>query len=158
MSKHFYQYPAVVVTSSEVATAPDGGSLPGLVKVVAGYDGSNVQVLRTNSSGELITSQGSKDFIERSFNDYGVTPVTSATWVQLIASTTADISELEIFDSSGQVLEIGVGPALSEVSKNYIIPGGNGRITVDIPAGSRVAIKAVTATANVGLSVINYYG
>jgi hypothetical protein len=42
----------VVTLATEVATAADGGALPALVKVVGGYDGTNVQVLAVNSSGE----------------------------------------------------------------------------------------------------------
>lgn len=159
MAQHFYQYPSVVVTSSEVATAANGAAaLPGLLKIIGGWDGTNIRVLRTNAAGELIVSSGTKDFVTRSRNDYTGTPVTTAAWVQLIASTPADISEVEIFDSSGQTLELGIGPGGSEVSNIYIIPGGNGRQTVVIPSGSRVAIRAVSGNASVGESTINYYG
>lgn len=41
---------AVIV---EDAIAPDGGTLPANVKVVAGYDGAAVQVLKTDANGEL---------------------------------------------------------------------------------------------------------
>ena len=56
-----HKYPVVEATGeikvtgtfSEVATAADGGALPALTKVVSGYDGSNVQVIKTDASGEL---------------------------------------------------------------------------------------------------------
>lgn len=56
-----HKYPLVESTGevkvsgvfSEVATAADGGALPGVVKVAGGYDGSAVQVLKTDASGEL---------------------------------------------------------------------------------------------------------
>ncbi len=38
---------------NEAATAADGGTLPALTKVISGYDGTNVQVLKTDASGEL---------------------------------------------------------------------------------------------------------
>jgi hypothetical protein len=41
------------VSFSEEATAADGGALPALVKVIGGYDGSAVQVIKTNAAGEL---------------------------------------------------------------------------------------------------------
>lgn len=41
------------ISTSEVATAADGGALPALTKVVSGYDGANVQVLKTDTSGRL---------------------------------------------------------------------------------------------------------
>lgn len=41
------------ITITESAVASNGGLLPAEVKVVAGYDGSNVQVIKTNPTGEL---------------------------------------------------------------------------------------------------------
>lgn len=41
------------ITITESAVASNGGLLPAEVKVVAGYDGSNVQVIKTNPAGEL---------------------------------------------------------------------------------------------------------
>lgn len=38
---------------NEVAVAADGGALPALTKVVSGYDGAAVQVLKTDANGEL---------------------------------------------------------------------------------------------------------
>lgn len=43
----------VAATVNEVATAADGGALPALTKVVSGYDGTNVQVIKTDAQGEL---------------------------------------------------------------------------------------------------------
>lgn len=87
--------------------------------------------------------------------DYGVTPVTTAAWVQIIASTGAAISHVYIFDSSGSVMELGVGPAAGEISKIYVPPGGSGAgWPLSIPAGSRLAIRAVDVDATVGQIVI----
>lgn len=38
---------------SEVATAADAGVLPALTKVISGYDGSNVQVVKTDNTGSV---------------------------------------------------------------------------------------------------------
>jgi len=159
MSSHFYQYPSVVVTSTEVATAANAASsLPSLLKVIAGWDGSNVRVIKTDTSGNLVTSQATKDCKFTNRYDYSGGSVTTGSWVQLIASTTSAISEIEIFDSSGQTLELGVGGSGSEVRKLLITPGGNGRIPCVIAAGSRISIRAVSATASVGENDINAYG
>ena len=40
-------------STTEEATAADGGALPAKVKVAGGYDGSAVQVLKTDANGEL---------------------------------------------------------------------------------------------------------
>lgn len=38
---------------TEPATAADGGVLPATTKVISGYDGANVQVIKTDAAGEL---------------------------------------------------------------------------------------------------------
>lgn len=92
-------------------------------------------------------------------NDYTSTNVTTSAWVQLDSSMDADTYELEIFDSSGSTLQLGLGAAGSETSiPFYIVPGGNANlISVSIPRGTRLAIKAIDATASTGQLVINCY-
>lgn len=41
--------------ASEEATAADNGTLPAKVKVIGGYDGSNVQAIKTTAAGEVVT-------------------------------------------------------------------------------------------------------
>jgi hypothetical protein len=96
------------------------------------------------------TGGGSKTSLHLLRNDYTGTPVTTAAYVQLLASTSDEINQLYIFDSSGKTLVLAVGGAGSEVDKYYIVPGGNGLINLTIPVGSRLSIKAVSGTANKG--------
>lgn len=91
-------------------------------------------------------------------NDYGSINVTTAAYTQLIASLGAEVEEIEIFDSSGRTLVLAIGAAASEVDQLYIVPGGNGRIPFKIAAGTRVAIKAVSANATAGEISANFYG
>lgn len=109
---------------------------------------------------QLIKANTAKlDYANRVRLVYSATNVTTGAWVELLSSVgAADIKEIEIFDSSGETLELGVGAAASEVSKAYVVPGGNGRIPLQITAGTRLAIQAVSATANSGEIVINLYG
>lgn len=92
--------------------------------------------------------------VYRLFYDYAVN-VTTVAYTQIIASTSADVKQLEIFDSSGQLLVVAFGAAMSEVDQFYILPGGNGTIRCDIPAGTRISIKAVSANATSGYLAIN---
>lgn len=86
-------------------------------------------------------------------------PVDTVNWTELIASTPADITAVEIFDSSGQTLELGVGPAAGEVRKFLVFPGGNGKVRpVEIPSGSRIAIRAISADADAGEFTANFMG
>lgn len=43
----------VVATTIEQAAAADGGALPSLTKVASGYDGTNVQVIKTDNTGSI---------------------------------------------------------------------------------------------------------
>lgn len=90
-------------------------------------------------------------------NDYTSTAVTTGAYVQLIASTAALTNTVEIFDSSGETLVFATGAAASEVDQFYINPGGNGQISFSIPSGTRISIKAVSATASVGYINLNLY-
>jgi hypothetical protein len=108
-------------------------------------------------SGTVATTQAAKTKGALARNDYSSTNVTTGAYVQLIASTSTVTSLVEIFDSSGQTLVLAVGGAGSEVDQFYINPGGNGQIPFAIPSGSRVSIKAVTATAASGYINLTLY-
>lgn len=90
---------------------------------------------------------------------YSGTNVTTSAWVQLIASFSGNATKMEIFDSSGQTMELGIGASGSEASiPFYILPGGNAQlITCPISSGLRLSIKAVSGTANTGEIDINFY-
>lgn len=88
-------------------------------------------------------------------NDYSSTNVTTATYVQLIASTTLEVNRLLIFDSSGQDLVLAIGAAASEVDQIQIAPGGwDSPVELFVPSGSRVSIKSKSATASSGILLI----
>lgn len=82
----------------------------------------------------------------------------STTYTQIVASTIADIHQVETFDSSGSAFILGVGAAASEVTQLYVFPGGAGPQPLFIPAGSRVAIRTVTGTPTSGTFYLNAYG
>jgi hypothetical protein len=90
------------------------------------------------------------------YNVYSVTNVTTSAYVQLIASTTSATNYIDIFDSSGQAMILATGGSGSEVVLAYIPPGGD-QVRVQIPASTRVAYKALTATANSGYLLLNLW-
>lgn len=94
--------------------------------------------------------------VTTSRKDYSAGSVTTGAWVQLVASLSNDVNEIQIFDSSGQTMELGVGGSGSEARQILIFPGGNGPVPIFIPSGSRVSVRAVSATAAVGELSINY--
>lgn len=109
------------------------------------------------SSGTVSVTQPTVSIANIIRNDYSGTAVTTAAYVQLIASTAHQIKKLEIFDSSGQTLVLATGAAASEVDLLYVTPGGNGQISIDIAAGTRLSIKAISANATSGEIDINAY-
>lgn len=91
-------------------------------------------------------------------NNYSSVNVTAAAWVQLIAATGADSQGLTLFDSSGETLELGIGAAAAESRVLIIPPGGlDGYIPLRIASGSRVSVRAVSATASVGEINLNLF-
>lgn len=133
--------------------------------------GGGYVAVKVNPSGALtveadvegtVQVQNGVTYITRAILDYSSTNVTTGTWTQVLNTFATPIKEIEIFDSSGEVLELGFAVSGSnpgtEVAKAYVIPGGNGRIPLQIPTATRLSIKAVSNTANSGLLVINLYG
>lgn len=115
------------------------------LSVVLASDQVAIKSVATNSKGEFVR------------NDYTSTSVTTSAYTQLVASTAAAYSAVEIFDSSGQTLKLAIGAAASEIDQFIIFPGGNGRIPFTIASGSRISIKALSGTASVGEIDINFY-
>jgi hypothetical protein len=91
------------------------------------------------------------------FVNYGAASVTTGAWTQLVASVSANVEEIQIFDSSGQTLEIGIGAAASE-ARLFLVPPGGTTVQAKILSGARVSIRAVSGLANSGNLVINYIG
>lgn len=113
--------------------------------VVIASDQSSVPTKTSNSKGEFVR------------NDYSSASVTTSAYTQLIASTAAAYSAIEIFDSSGQTLKIAIGGAGSEIDQFLVFPGGNGWIPFSVASGSRISIKAVSANATSGEISLNLY-
>lgn len=118
----------------------------------------SLSVVLASDQGSVPVTQSGLSSVGIARSDYSTTSVTTSAYVELIASTSAASSQLEIFDSSGQTLVLAFGGAGSEVDKIYITPGGNGIVPLTIPSGTRLSIKAVSATASEGEITINLYG
>lgn len=90
-------------------------------------------------------------------NEYSVNSVDTSTYYELVAATASAYSAVEIFDSSGQTMVLAFGATGFEIDQFLIFPGGNGRLTFTVPSGSRVTVKAISATASAGEICINFY-
>lgn len=88
---------------------------------------------------------------------YASTNVTTSAFVTILASLPADATKVEIFDSSGQTLQLQYSPPSGNPQSFDILPGGNGQVTVKIPLGSAIALKALSANATAGEFTVNFY-
>lgn len=149
-----------VSSIAEQATSGQGGVLNGasLVKLIGGQDSlSTVHAARMTQSGAFVNSPEGKAVVTTVRQDYSAGSVVTATWTQIVASLSGPVTQLEIFDSSGQTLELGVGSSGNEVRKILILPGGNGPAPVSLSSGDRVSVRAVSNPASVGELDINFY-
>ena len=81
------------------------------------------------------------------------TPI-GAGWVTLVASTPAGITHIDVWDSSGETLELGIGPVAGEV-RLCLVPPGGGSYAVTIATGTRISVRAVSAMTATGELILN---
>jgi hypothetical protein len=102
------------------------------------------------------------DAIHTSYLDYSATNVTDAAWVTLATiPANVEVREIAIFDSSGEVGEIGVVANVGDTPttvRTLIFPGGNMPMPIVLTAGQVLKIRAKSIILNTGVCVINYYG
>ena len=158
----FYRYPASVSTNPSIGTI--GAIIPTSATLV-GFEDPNGDLApgHVNAAGDVLVAQNSaepgRSYVDSVITDYGTTNVTAAAWVQLIAALPADANVVEIFDSSGEIMELGVGAAAAESRVAVIQPGGNGQIQLAFAAWDRISIRAVSATASTSgtYNILNFF-
>lgn len=103
----------------------------------------------------------SRNVVQIFRNVYNTTPFnTASSWIEIVpvGNLLANVSEVEIFDSGGQTMEIGYGPAGSEQTAGLVPPGGNTvRHAVLFCKGLRIVYRAVSANATTGEVSMNFY-
>lgn len=70
---------------------------------------------------------------------------TLGVWTQIFASSASVVKAIEIFDSSGEIGQVGVGAASSEVLQFRVLPGGNGLNYFQIDDASRITLRYESA-------------
>jgi hypothetical protein len=93
--------------------------------------------------------------IATSINNYATTNVTTSAYVTLVTLTASSITELNIFDSSGQTLYLSYattcGGLVNTANTILVVPGGTGFIDWAIPSGVCIGIEAQSANATSGV-------
>lgn len=158
----------ILVTQGSTTSGEKGPLIQGAVTTAAPtYSNAQTSPLSLTTAGALrVDGSGSTPAASSgralanapTVTTYG-TPITSAAYTTIIASTTSATNLVELFDSSGVALFFAVGAAAAEVNQFVIYPGGNGQVPLKIPAGSRISYKAVStsATGASAFNVLNLY-
>jgi hypothetical protein len=145
-----------VVGADTLRTAAQIGNATGAADFGAGnYSAQTLRTVIASNQPSIAVTQGGKSTAALIYNSYSSTPVTTGSYVQLVASTSSPITQLIIFDSSGSAMILGVGGSGSEVAQLYVPPGGStAGFSLAIPSGSRIAYKALDANATSGELII----
>ena len=133
-----------------------GGNIQPTLFPMAGLSGSTFYPLTANASGNLAISNSGKNLVTSVRNEYTSTSVTTSAYLTLVSALTSAVTEISIFDSSGQTLQLKLKQNGSFVYP-IVFPGGNGREPIAMDSGSSVSIEAITGTANAGEIDLNFY-
>lgn len=87
---------------------------------------------------------------------YASTNVTTSAYITLVASSPVSVSKLEVCDTSGQILKIAVGASGSETDIVTTTVSGCIIVPIFLGSGVRLSIKAISATASTGFSVVSF--
>jgi len=121
----------------------------------------NAQTQRVVLATDMPPQKTGLSYLNSARLDYGVTNVDNVAWTQILANTGAtDSQEVMLFDGGGYAMELGIGAAAAETRMLLIPPGGfNGNLPINIPAGSRLSVRAIgAALVNLGEIDINLLG
>lgn len=91
---------------------------------------------------------------------YSTGNVSSGAWREIVTQIPSSISMVDIQDTSGQVMQLGVGSSGNEVAiPFYITRGGNGALLFQMNAYQRISVRAAnsTGTATTGELLINFF-
>lgn len=141
---------ASALNATVTGSGSAGSPAAGVVTIQGITNGTAVPV-----SGTITSTPGSQLANAPIENVYSSTNITTAAYVQLVASTTNTMNNIYIFDSSGQSMIFAIGASGSEVPQLYVQPGG-GQYTLNIPSGTRIAYKALTANATSGYLTMSF--
>ncbi len=124
-------------------------NLPSTVDTNTGLIGSSTLRVAQGGSSSTTTIVAS--------NPYASTNVTTSAYVQLIASTANAVNTICISSSNGANIKVATGANASEVDRIYLPGGGAGCYAINIPASTRVSLKAIDVTASTGYFLLTGY-
>lgn len=85
-------------------------------------------------------------------------PITTGAWTDLVASLADDVTEIQIYNTTGKTMKLATGAASSEVQIAVIPPGVPFVLKYIASAGTRFSVQAVEGNATVGSICANFFG
>lgn len=95
--------------------------------------------------------------------DLSLTPITTAAWLQILATLGKACTAVEIFNPSGSTIMISKGLAGQEIALDnlipyHILPGGSTiLLPINLKSTDRISVKAIDANATSGLFTLNFF-
>lgn len=133
----------LTATFSEEAVAADGGALPAKVKVAGGYDGTNVQVIKTDANGELQVDVLSSALPTGAATASNQTSGSAKTQITNGSGTPVDVLSL-----GTAVTSANVGLVTNTVIHGLTTGGGGGYIDIKVtPSGALTVDATVSSSA-----------
>ena len=156
---------AVTVSSSALPTgAATDAKLDTLIAKDFATQTTLAAILAKLASGTVIgdVNVNRLDIKNTAYVDFSSTslPGNATNPVQLVASLSAAIKQIQVFDTGGNFMEVMTGAAASEVRKFVVGPGSNETIDCAIAAGTRVSVRRIdsASAATVGAIACNFLG
>jgi hypothetical protein len=87
---------------------------------------------------------------------YASSNVSTSAYTTLVVATPIAVSHLQIVDTSGELLQLAYGLAGSEIPFAVTPIGGTVVLPIQLPAGVRIAAKAITNTAANGYNALSF--
>lgn len=127
-----------------------------------GIGASNTETIRVALSSDsqvtIRNPEASATQVAFALNDNSAANITTGAYVELIASLSGDVTQIDVQDTGGRWLYLATGAPASETDILVIPPTGNGLIPFVASSGTRISVKAIDGTASAGYLGVNFYG
>lgn len=86
--------------------------------------------------------------------------ISASVWTTLVAVMKQPASAIEIFNTSGSILQLAIGSAGNEVAIPYYVLPTSARVVIafEIPGGARLSAKSIDAVPTTGDLILNSFG
>ena len=109
-------------------------------------DQQNIGILGGVATGDVV------------FHSFATTSVTAGAYVQ-VATLVKRANWVELFESAGTPFYFATGSTGAQTDRFLIVVGGNEKAHIELPAASKIWIKAASmGAAPTGLMLMNFYG